>query len=259
MIPVIEKWLDKQPLKKKGDLILVEPFAGGASVGLQLLMDGKIDQLWINELDEHVYTCWYHMLFNNKFTDMIRSITVNVKNYKHMKKILNGDDKWGKEHMALAYFFINRTAHSGLHNSGPIGGYDQSGNYKIDCRFNKDKLIQRIENIKKWRGHIRLTNKDGAQLIKEINNTMRHANIVFYVDPPYYTQGKVCYRSHFNENNHKVLADVLSDVKLPWLLSYDDCPEIRALYKGWAKTKRVELNYSNTHKRQYEVLIQRDV
>jgi DNA adenine methylase len=64
-----------------------------------------------------------------------------------------------------------------------------------------------------------------------------------YVDPPYYKQGKRLYRYHYAKYQHLLLSRVLREAKVPWLLSYDDCDEVRALYAG-LEMREVGIGYS---------------
>ncbi len=49
--------------------------------------------------------------------------------------------------LAFATFFLNRTNRSGILNGGAIGGVKQEGAWKLDARYNKDALIERIRKI----------------------------------------------------------------------------------------------------------------
>lgn len=55
---------------------------------------------------------------------------------------------------------MNRTNRSGILDAGPIGGYDQSGTYKIDCRFNKASLIKKISKIAEYKKNVKIYNQD---------------------------------------------------------------------------------------------------
>lgn len=48
--------------------------------------------------------------------------------------------------MAFACLFLNRTSFNGtLHwRAGPIGGKEQTSKYAIDCRFPRERLVQRL-------------------------------------------------------------------------------------------------------------------
>ena len=65
--------------------------------------------------------------------------------------------------------------------AGVIGGYDQTGNYKIDARFNKEDLIKRIQRIADYADRIHLTNED-AVLVRRLKMNYRIITL-FYLDP----------------------------------------------------------------------------
>ena len=48
--------------------------------------------------------------------------------------------------MATAGLFFNRTNFSGILKANPLGGLKQQSEYKIDCRFNKSRLIKQLAN-----------------------------------------------------------------------------------------------------------------
>lgn len=70
-----------------------------------------------------------------------------------------------------------------------------------------------------------IENLDFEHLIK----TYDRENALFYCDPPYVETEKY-YRARFQESDHKRLADALHNIKGSFLLSYNDCPQVRELY-----------------------------
>lgn len=68
-------------------------------------------------------------------------------------------------------------------------------------------------------------NLDFEHLMK----TYDRENALFYCDPPYFETEKY-YRARFQESDHKRLADALHNIKGRFLLSYNDCPQVRELY-----------------------------
>ena len=55
---------------------------------------------------------------------------------------------------------MNRTNRSGIIKGGVIGGKEQSGIWRLDARFNKKTLIERIKKIAAMKHSIHLYNKD---------------------------------------------------------------------------------------------------
>jgi len=72
-----------------------------------------------------------------------------------------------------------------------------------------------------------IENKDFEELIKQYDRPKSF----FYLDPPYY-KAERRYTVKFHKD-HERLRDTLKNVKGKWLLSYNDCPEIRELYKDY--------------------------
>ena len=69
-------------------------------------------------------------------------------------------------------------------------------------------------------------NKDFEKLISQYDRP----NTMFYLDPPYYETEDYYEDVGFTEKDHVRLRDALMGIKGKFLLSYNDCPEIRQLY-----------------------------
>ena len=69
-------------------------------------------------------------------------------------------------------------------------------------------------------------NKDFEKLITQYDRD----ESFFYCDPPYYKTENYYMGGGFGREDHKRLADVLCSIKGKFLLSYNDCEEIRELY-----------------------------
>lgn len=143
--------------------------------------------------------------------------------------------------LGFATFFLNRTNYSGVITGGPIGGAEQQGQWKIDARFNKKTLIDRIERISYFKNRIQIKNEDGLQLI---NKFSRRNDVFVYMDPPYYAKGSSLYLNSYEHNNHLSLSKSLKSKKtMQWLLTYDNVSEIKAMYQGHSIVP-FEINYS---------------
>jgi DNA adenine methylase len=234
----------------------IEPFAGGAGAALTLLFLEKVDQIIINDLDSSIYAFWKATLnYTERFIEKIRDIDVTIEEWHKQRQIYK--DKYSSEfNRGFATFFLNRTNRSGIIEGGPIGGMKQKGKWKIDARFNKENLIERIKKIALYRSRIKILNLDGIELMRQICNM---PNILVYVDPPYYEKGSSLYLNHYNESNHIALANFLNDnQEIFWLLTYDNVPEINALYAD-RTTIEFDLHYHiNKPKMSKEILIKSD-
>ena len=133
--------------------------------------------------------------------------------------------------LGFAAFFLNRCNHSGIITGGCIGGLTQNSEYKINCRFNKEELIQRIERISVVGNKIKLYNEDTAKFLAR--NQEKFKNCLLYLDPPYYETGKKLYQNHYNNSDHKEIAKIMKKVGGYWVVSYDNKPFIVDLYKNF--------------------------
>jgi len=216
----------------------VEPYAGGASVALTLLIEKKVSQISINDFDRSIYAFWYSILYRtNQFCKMIENVNVNIDEWHFQKAVQKNKKEESLIRLGFSTFFLNRTNMSGIINAGPIGGYKQNGTYKLDCRFKKADLIKRIKLIASHKKNITLFNLDAIELIKEIKKTSDASNTIFYFDPPYYLKGPSLYLNSYNDDGHiKVANEIRKLTKFNWIVSYDNVNEINSIYQ-WAKKK----------------------
>ncbi|MER7251699.1 DNA adenine methylase [Kribbella sp. NPDC000426] len=209
----------------------IEPYAGGAGAGLELLYRGVVGHLVINDLDYAVYSLWDSMLNRHEeFLDRFDSVPLTVAEWKRQREIFRRRDEPGLDKLDLGFatFYLNRTNRSGVLRGGIIGGLEQEGVYKLDARFNKDTLRHRITAVGKHRSKISVTHQDGAVRLR---HWLAKENVFAYVDPPYYEKGSALYLNSFNDDQHRDLAswlNALADAN--WVLTYDRANFIKALY-----------------------------
>jgi DNA adenine methylase len=214
---------------------LYEPFAGGSAVSLGLLANGFVPSATWVERDPLIYAFWKAVKDHPEA--LIRRMMkgkVSLAAWRRMRP-LRDINKPTKTHIvALGYagLFFNRTCFSGMIGAGPIGGMTQrSSSYKIDCRFNKKELAAAINECSGILKKVEVLFGDGiAFLQKECLKMPAHSFV--YIDPPYVTNGHKLYRYSFDAYEHEKLADAINDLRVPWLMSYDNDDLIRELYVG---------------------------
>lgn len=238
LFPFFDSVMKDNELEK---ITYIEPFAGGAGAALALLLSGKVDRIVINDLDRAIYAFWKSAVFNSaKFIKKIKSTPVTIKEWKKQKAIYS-NQKALQFDLGFATFFLNRTNTSGILDGGPIGGLKQNGKYKIDARFNKDALIERIRKIALYRDKISVSKKDGLQLI---SGYLNKKNVFIYLDPPYFEKGSTLYLNHYKKEDHEALAKKLNqNPDAFWLLTYDNKKEIKTLYPD-RRIVNFSLNYN---------------
>ncbi|MCI9489638.1 MAG: DNA adenine methylase [Dorea sp.] len=225
----------------------VEPFAGGAGVALSLLLDRKVENIVINDFDKAIYSFWRAVKeAPDELINRIENTPVTIDEWYKQKEIYLSQTKYSVD-LAFATLFLNRTNRSGILTAGPIGGYSQAGEWKLDVRFKRSALIAKIKAISVFRNHISVYNKD---IISLLNNYIPRfgENIFIYFDPPYYNKGQKLYKNFLTSDDHRKIHDVIvNNIDAPWIMTYDDVPEIANLY-AQNKTQKFDLIYSAANK-----------
>ena len=226
------------------DCIYVEPYAGGASVALSLLLDGYVSKIIINDIDRSIFAFWYSVLNDTeRLCRLIWDTPITVESWRKQKAKQRNKDTRGLLELGFSTFFLNRTNRSGILRAGVIGGVNQTGRWKIGARYNKEELINRIRLIATYRSRIELYNLDAAKLIKLLSKRLQK-NTLFYFDPPYFVNGKNLYLNYYLDNDHKKLSEAILALKEQnWILTYDNAKQIKNLYLSH-RQKRYNLRYS---------------
>jgi len=226
----------------------IEPYAGGAAVALYLLLENKVLKITINDYDRSIYAFWHAVLKNTKeLCELIERTKINIENWQKAKEVQKNKQKTRLLDLGFSTFFLNRTNISGILGGGLIGGKNQKGNYKMDCRFNKKDLVKRIKIIAKQKKRIHLYNLDAIDLIKKIQlESQDTQQSIFYFDPPYYLKGQSLYINYYKHDDHEQVSKAIRRIKnIHWIVSYDNVPEIKKIY-NWVETPK-QKEYSLLH------------
>lgn len=232
-----------------------EPFFGGGSIGLNFLSNTyNVKNVWINDKDNGIASIWQSIVYNvDELKDRINQFKPAVDKFYSFKEELLSSNEISVD-IGFKKLALHQISYSGLgtKSGSPLGGKNQTSDYKIDCRWSPDSIIKKIDSIHKCLSNfnVKITSGDFSNMLidNESNNT------VVYLDPPYYQKGNELYQFAFTEEDHKRLAECLQKTRYNWVLSYDDCKEIRKLY-SWANIQVVNVNYSITTSRTKPELI----
>jgi DNA adenine methylase len=220
----------------------VEPYAGGAGAGIALLRRNIVEHLVINDIDPAVYCFWVALLGHpEEFAARIMDIPLSVDEWRRQKEVYRAADESDPLALGFAFFYLNRTNRSGILNAGPIGGVNQNGNYKIDARFNRGQLAERVVAIGGLASRITVLSLDGMSVARQY---IASPSAFVYVDPPYVDMGGSLYLNAFTYRDHADLAAQLDQYPDGnWVLTYDPSDFIRRLY--WRhEIREYELSYS---------------
>lgn len=216
--------------------LLVEPFAGGASVALRLLTMGLVEKIGLNDLDPLISSFWQVMFHDTTWLlDEIDKLEVTIDRW-HEFKTADPQDVKGR---ALKCLFLNRTSFSGVLRPevGPIGGQEQLSEYLIDCRFPKTTLKKRIVELAGFKDKVVfISNMSWENVLDEVTEKQQRselpsaADTLLYLDPPFFEKAERLYNKFFVEEDHTKLRDRLVGTEQNWILSYDLPPKAKELY-----------------------------
>jgi len=244
-------------LAKKNNLyggVYAEPFAGGAGIAWRLLLNGDMTEVWLNDIDPAIYSLWNAVLNTpDALCDRMLRTKVTMRQWHIQRKVLQDETADGLD-LAFATLFLNRTNRSGILKGGVIGGKHQDGDYKLDCRFNKEGLIEKIQRIHRYRDVVTLTQLDAETCLRRWAKRLPARGLI-NIDPPYYKQGRDLYLSFYEPKDHARLSKLVRGLTVPWMLTYDDVPEIESLYAGMPIYRKGLTYYAQVKRRASELLV----
>jgi DNA adenine methylase len=215
-----------------------EPFVGGGSLFIFLKQMRESLPIWINDLNNDLYCFWKYT--QNNLDDLVKAIqhikqetTDGRQLFKKLTAeplpVMTGFDK------AVRFFVLNRITFSGTVDSG---GYSQKA---FETRFT-DSSIQRLSKMEKIMDRVKITNSDYEEALSEEGN-----DVFIFLDPPYLSvsnsrlYGK---RGALHTGfDHQRFASELKKCKHKWLITYDDCAEVRKNFDSFANIYTWQLQY----------------
>lgn len=191
---------------------LCSPFLGGGSI--ELACTTKM-QVYGADIFEPLTAFWRVLLkqperLANRVEQYYPLTRANF--YYHQKRFIHLTDE---VEQAAAFFVLNRSSFSGTTLSGGMSpGHP---------RFTPS-AIERLRSFKV--DNFQVERADYRDVIP------KHDDAFLYLDPPYWN-GQALYGvkgSTHKTFDHRALAKLLQE-RDRWLMSYNDCPEVRELYK----------------------------
>ncbi|MBP6367540.1 MAG: DNA adenine methylase [Nitrosomonas sp.] len=212
----------------------VEPYAGGAGIALNLLTQGYVSCIHLNDLSPAVFAFW-HSVINQpeELCRAIHDVKITKEEWLKQEAILNTPADHSLLEVGFSNFFLNRTNRPGVLWKNAFREIKQNELWAVDPRFNKNELIRRIEWIAMFRPRIRLYNLDAEEFIKSVLPTLPSKTLV-YLDPPYYVKGWWPYEGDYSHDDHANIAKLVKEqIDQYWMVSYDNVPEAIEMYKGY--------------------------
>lgn len=234
-----------------------EPFFGGGAVGLSYAAaTPDVQKMWLNDKDPGISSLWSAVMwYPDHLKDRIRAFRPTPDSFYELSyKLRSVKTMVTRRDEIVEVGFHKLATHRisfsslGTMAGGPRGGRKPTSDTAIRSRWNPDRLCATVDALHERLAkcdvrHAACTCLDFGQVIQDDS-----CPSVIYLDPPYYQEGNALYEHGFTCEDHKRLSDLLKTSKHRWILSYDDCPEIRELYR-WANVQVLnDVNYSVTHR-----------
>lgn len=253
LVPRIRQWLMSLPQKPS---VFIEPFAGGAIVGLNVAFDGLADRVVLVELDDQVAAVWKTVLSGESEWLVNRILSFHVTEESVRAELAQAVASVKEK--AFQTLLKNRTFHGGILAPGSSVIKAGENGKGIGSRWYPQTLVQRIRNISKMRDRIAFIEGDGTTTIYEYALQQR---AVFFVDPPYTAAGKKAGTRIYTHHtlNHERLFDIMGHVAGDFLMTYDDTVEVQTLATCHGFQARAIAMKNTHHARMMELLIGRDL
>ena len=249
---------------------IISPFFGGGSIEIAISKELNLEVMGYDIFDI-LCNYWKFQIERPKLLyEKLKELKPNKTTFEKIRLILN--DIWKKklklDPLTLAVYFVYNFNLS--YGPGFMG-------WSSKIYLNDKRYKRMIENIRDfYPKNLKVECEDFRDVIK------KYPDDFLYCDPPYYLGGESkMFRGiypmrnipvHHNGFPHEILRDLLKNHKGGFILSYNDCPTIRAYYKefqqflpswqytmGQGETRigtNIKNNGSHNHvKKSHEILI----
>lgn len=202
-----------------------EPFVGGGSVFLAAKQRLNAHATYIiNDLNYDLYCFWKSAQNNiDSLVNEVQQIKDTTKDGRELfKQLTNNNEGLNDFERAVRFFVLNRITFSGTVDSG---GYSQQA---FEKRFTNSS-IQRLALMADLLKNVEIHHGDYSNHLFDEGD-----NVFIFLDPPYLSATK---SKLFGKNgelhtgfDHEKFADNMKKCKHKWLITLDDCPEIRNMF-----------------------------
>jgi DNA adenine methylase len=249
LVPHVRMWLRSLTAKPK---LLIEPFAGGAIVGLSALFDNMVDEIVLVELDEDVAAVWKTVL-GPKGNQLVKEIAQFTMTEDSVRSLLSAKHNSIFDR-AFATLVRNRVQRGGILAPGASLMKNGENGKGLTSRWYPETLRRRILDIRAFRKKIAFIQGNGLEVIAEhcIN-----PGAAYFIDPPYTVAGRRLYK--YSTIEHDQLFYQVSNVQGQFLMSYDDAGSVRLLANNHDFETRSVCMKNTHHTVMQELLISRDL
>lgn len=253
LVPYIRQWLTSLPMVPTE---FIEPFAGGAIVGLTVAAEQFAHHVTLVELDDQVAAVWHTILEDDAEWLANRIISFDLTQ-ENVTAVLSRTEVTLRER-AFQTIIKNRVNRGGIlaHGAGKLK-YGDNGK-GIASRWYPETLRKRILNIAQIRDRITFIEGDGFHVLQQ---AMHRADAAFFIDPPYTAAGKKAgtrLYTHF-EIDHDRLFEIVRDLSGDFLMTYENSEGVRQLAHRHGFEIRAVAMKNAHHAEMTELLIGRNL
>ncbi len=210
----------------------VEPFAGGASI---FFAKEKSSNNWLNDIDKDVVNVYIHIRdYPEQLVNALSGeIATKERHDFYKNQFLPKNDL----ERAIRLYYLNRTSYSGIMNMrNCYWGYGEKYSMRPE---NWGRNILRTSGKLQ---QVKITSLDFEKVLDNIDD-----GAFLFVDPPYFNADQDKFYSHsFSKDDHIRLQQALLKHRhrIHFLLTYDNCSEIRMMYDWAHSIDEKEWNYT---------------
>ena len=255
LVPRIRSWL---ATKSRKPALFLEPFCGGAIVGLTVAFESLAEHVTLVELDPDVAAIWETIIDDQgggewlaqRIEDFHLSLETLVELFERSPS--------STRERAFQAVLLNRTNHGGIMAKGAgrmKGGEKGKG---ITSRWYPQTIARRIRNIALIRHRLSFIQGDALSILPELAHRQ---NMVTFIDPPYTAGGKRAGRRLYNysELDHQALFQLTSHLRGDFLMTYDNAQAVKQLATQHQFDTLPIAMKNGHHAKLTELLISRDL
>lgn len=194
----------------------VEPFAGGAQVFFHKA-PSKVEVL--NDLDGELVN--FYRVCQSHHEELIRYLRFMVASRQWFERLRESSPEAMTDiQRAARYLYLQKLS---------FGGHVRCQTYSVGVRHRKQftpHCVQlQIERSHARMAHVQVEHSPYEVVLERFDRP----STFFYIDPPYY--GVMPYRHNFEHADFAKLKDHLDDIKGKFIVSLNDVPQVRRMFR----------------------------
>lgn len=206
-----------------------EPFVGMGGVFLRRSLVPKAEV--INDASRDVAT--FFRILQRHYPQFMDALRFQITSRSAFERLCQTDpDTLTDLERAARFLYVQRLSYG-----GKVAG--RSFGVDTRARFNLNTLGSRLEELHERLAGVVIECLDVEEFLRRYDKD----TTFFYLDPPYHGSEGYYGKDLFSREDFTRLARALAGLKGRFLLSINDCPEIRATFKGF-DLEEVETTYT---------------